>query len=166
MRVSSNETFPTQTDIADRIRQLRRQRGWSLKEVAKRSGGKITALAMGAYERSERSISLAKLIEIAELFSLPLICLIATPLARATKNLTNGRVIYDLRTLAKLPESEWKRLLTTYLQEIAMRRGDWGGEVLSLRATDLENIALALQVPSQTFISWVEEVKISLVKNY
>ena len=127
--------------IRGRIRQLRREKGFTLLECEIRSGGRIRAVVLGAYERGDRSMSLKKVIEIAELFDVPLAHLIATDLHPEKSRIVGIRHIYDLRALRTLAPSEQKILLSRYLSRIAEQRGDWAGEVISIRQTDVEAIA-------------------------
>ena len=45
-----------------RIRSLRRERGLTLLDFERASGGRIRAVVLGAYERGDRSMSLSKVI--------------------------------------------------------------------------------------------------------
>src|SRR5947209_7587119 len=55
-----------------RLRAVRDQRGWSLHDVQVASGGRFSGSAVGTYERGERSISVRRLAELAELYGVPL----------------------------------------------------------------------------------------------
>jgi transcriptional regulator with XRE-family HTH domain len=150
--------------IRGRIRQLRREKGFTLLECEIRSGGRIRAVVLGAYERGDRSMSLKKVIELAELFDVPLAHLIATDLHPEKSRIVGIRHIYDLRALRTLAPSEQKILLSRYLSRIAEQRGDWAGEVISIRQTDVEAIARLVDSDQINFQEWVNTQKILLVR--
>jgi transcriptional regulator with XRE-family HTH domain len=150
--------------IRGRIRQLRREKGLTLLECETQSRGRIRAVVLGAYERGDRSMSLKKVIEIAELFGVPLAHLIAADLQPEQSRIAGSRHIYDLRALRALAPSEQKILLSRYLSRIAEQRGDWGGEVISIRHADVEAIARLVDSEEIKFQEWVATQKILLVR--
>jgi transcriptional regulator with XRE-family HTH domain len=154
-----------QTDqIRARIRELRRARGLTLLDCEVLSCGRIKAIVLGAYERGERAMSLKKVIEIAELFDIALIHLIGPVGPHEKASMRTGRHIYDLRALRTLAPSSEKSVLSRYLSLIAEQRGDWAGEVISLRDDDVQAIARLLDSEEIDFRRWVIEQEISLVK--
>jgi transcriptional regulator with XRE-family HTH domain len=155
---------PEIDQIRGRIRQLRRERGLTLLDCELLSHGRIRAVVLGAYERGDRSMSLKKVIDIAELFDVPLIHLIATDLQAEQTPIAGSRHIYDLRALRALPLSEPKIFLSRYLSRIAEQRGDWAGEVISIRQADVEAIARLVDSEEINFQDWVATQKILLVR--
>jgi hypothetical protein len=89
------------------------------------------------------------------------------------KELTPGKItdrhIYDLRLLQALPQSPEKNHLLCYIREIIKERGDWKGEVISLRKGDIENLerifAASEEIRNENYLVWVEAQRISLKKN-
>jgi hypothetical protein len=79
------------------------------------------------------------------------------------------RHIYDLRLLQALPHSPEKNLVLSYIREIIKKRGDWKGEVISLRKGDIENLerifTASEEVKSANYPAWVEAQRISLQKS-
>ena len=155
---------PEIDQIRGRIRQLRRERGLTLLDCELLSHGRIRAVVLGAYERGDRSMSLKKVIDIAELFDVPLIHLIATDLQAEQTQIAGSRHIYDLRALRALAPSEPKIFLSRYLSRIAEQRGDWAGEVISIRQADVEAIARLVDSEEINFQGWVATQKILLVR--
>lgn len=154
-----------QTDqIRARIRELRRARGLTLLDCEVLSCGRIKAIVLGAYERGDRAMSLKKVIEIAELFDVALIHVIGPVGPSEKASMTAARHIYDLRALRTLAPSPEKSVLSRYLSRIAEQRGDWAGEVISLRDDDVKAIARLLDCQEINFRRWVIEQEISLVK--
>jgi transcriptional regulator with XRE-family HTH domain len=121
--------------LQQRVRQIRESQGLTLQDVATRSKGAISAIALGSYERGDRSISTRKIMQIAHLYGLPVGELFNT----ADKNLEAGRVVIDLRKLNLSEDPMGKQLLIILKRIVAMRR-DWNGEVISLRSGDISNL--------------------------
>jgi hypothetical protein len=102
---------------------------------------------MGSYERGTRAISLARAIEIANLFAIPLSELIEDP--RTNHRGNDGLIIFDLRRLratelaAIAPEVSKLRV---FVSAICARRRDWNGEVLTIRSSDLDTLTLVLEM--------------------
>jgi transcriptional regulator with XRE-family HTH domain len=121
--------------LHNRLRQIRESQGLTLQQVSIRSKGQISAIALGSYERGDRSISARKILQIAQLYNVPVTELF-TP---AEKSLQAGRVVIDLRRLNQTEDPMGKQLLIVLKRIIAMRR-DWNGEVISLREGDISNL--------------------------
>jgi hypothetical protein len=58
--------------ICQRLRMIRERKAFTLLDVERRSGGEISAVALGSYERGHRNVSLSKLLHIAKIYELPL----------------------------------------------------------------------------------------------
>ena len=151
-------------EIRVRIRQLRRERGLSLLAFEKLSGGRIRAVVLGAYERGDRSMSLKKVIEIADVFGVELAHLMAPSSGRSDSPEIANRHIYDLRALQALDPSAEKELLTKYIMRIAHQRGDWAGEIISLRRDDIDALSRVIDSEEVNFHQWVAASKILLTK--
>lgn len=54
-----------------RLRNARRQRGWSLGELESYTGGEFKSSVVGAYERGERALSVQRLVRLAEIYAVP-----------------------------------------------------------------------------------------------
>ncbi|MTA31503.1 MAG: hypothetical protein F2526_00125 [Actinobacteria bacterium] len=155
---------PTSTSVARRIRTLRKERGWTLHEVETRTAGSIKAVVMGSYERGTRALSLARTIEIAELFAIPIANLLGD--FSRTNSSASGTLTIDQRRLAQLTanNSEEKiTILNSYISAIAARRGDWNGEVLTLRASDFDTLTLVFQTSLNDLKSWLSQQELVLI---
>ena len=104
-------------------------------------------MVMGSYERGTRSISMARAIEIANLFAIPLTELIEDPSKKDHRN--DELIIFDLR---KLRSTELAVIapeiskLKVFVSAICARRRDWNGEVLTIRSSDLDTLTLVLEM--------------------
>jgi transcriptional regulator with XRE-family HTH domain len=143
-------TQPTTTTISARIRMQRKARSLTLQDIERLSNGRIKAVVMGSYERGSRAISLARTIEIANLFAIPLSELIEEP--KNPERGSDGQLIFDLRKLREISlavtGSEISKI-NAFLSAICARRRDWNGEILTLRSADLDTLTLVLSAPRE-----------------
>ena len=155
-------------EIRRRIRGARLSRGWSLADFEFHSAGRVSAVAMGSYERGSRTLSISKLLVICEIFQVSLIHIIA-PVNELISTDSSGRHIYDLRALQGLAESAEKLHLLSYIHHIIRERGDWKGAVISLRTSDVDNLgrifAASQEIKSANYLEWIEKQGITLQKN-
>jgi len=134
---------PTQESIAVRIRKIRKDRGWSLADVEKRSKGKFKAVVLGSYERGDRTMSIKRAIDLANLYGVPLHYLVQEE--QIPIMVRRNPLILDLRRLnSRVGSNEKTRLLSTFVAWISQQRNDWNGEVMSLREGDLSLLGLLL----------------------
>lgn len=157
---------PTTADIANRLRTLRKARRWSLADVERISKGAIKAVVLGSYERSDRSLSVHRAIELANLYSVPLAHLLCPPEVQVSLDASPSRITIDLRRASHLtPAHEEKnRIFTTFIAWIAAQRSDWNGEVLSLRRSDLALLALLTFTNEGAVMEWLGFEKLLLTK--
>ncbi len=94
---------------------------------------------------------------------------ILAPAQELTAANSSGRHIYDLRALQGLPQSTEKTHLLSYILQIIRERGDWKGAVISLRASDIENLgrifSASQEIKSHSYLGWIEKQEITLQKN-
>jgi transcriptional regulator with XRE-family HTH domain len=118
--------------LQSRLRAVRISKGLTLSQVSVQSKGSISAIALGSYERGDRSLSTQKLFEISQIYGVPVAELLSSP----NKGIDSGRVIIDLRKLSLNQDLSTEAPLKI-IQRIAAMRHDWNGEVISLRSTDV-----------------------------
>ena len=141
-------TQPTTTTISARIRMQRKARSLTLQDIERLSNGRIKAVVMGSYERGSRAISLARTIEIANLFAIPLSELIEE--SRNPERVSDGKLIFDLRKLREISLAVTGNEISkinAFVSAICARRRDWNGEILTLRSGDLDTLTLVLSAP-------------------
>jgi transcriptional regulator with XRE-family HTH domain len=152
---------PTTTTISARIRAHRKARSLTLSDIERLSNGSIKAVVMGSYERGSRAISLARTIEIANLFAIPLADLIeerVTPFSTSS-----GPLLFDLRQLNGLTSKNVRTdtseimKIRNFLNAICARRRDWNGEVLTLRSSDFDTLTLILDMPTSAVKALLNE---------
>lgn len=143
--------------LGERLRSVRRQQGRSLHDVEAASGGSIRASVLGAYERGERSLSLARLRELADFFGVPVGDLLP-PSPRSEPSPAAGGddvgVVIDLVALeARRDEVP---ALARFVEGVRERRGDLAGRVLTVRGDDLGTIAAAAGTTPQALREQLE----------
>jgi transcriptional regulator with XRE-family HTH domain len=106
-------------------------------QAAKLSQGEISAIALGSYERGDRAVSAHKLIAIAGIYEVPVSELFEAP----KKYLTEERISFDIRKILSTTNPAAQKI-TEVIRNIARMRGDWNGEVISLRAHDVNNFEI------------------------
>jgi transcriptional regulator with XRE-family HTH domain len=57
--------------LGEQIRAVRRLRGWALHDVADMSDGEFKASVLGAYERGDRALTVARLYRLATIYGVP-----------------------------------------------------------------------------------------------
>ena len=131
------ETIHAQIQIETlntRMRLIRESRHLTLVQAAKLSKGQISAIALGSYERGDRAVSARKLITIANLYEVPI-----SELFEAPRNfMPEERISIDIRRILSTSNPAAQKF-TEVLRNIARMRGDWNGEVISLRGQDVNN---------------------------
>jgi transcriptional regulator with XRE-family HTH domain len=144
---------PTYNELVGaRLRSIRRQRGLSLQDVQRISGGEFKAAVVGAYERGERSLSLPRLHRLAGFFQVPITQFLPkedaaeTPLAP----LPSGGITIDLNAVERLEGTE-AEIFDRFLRSIQMMRQDFNGKVLTVRRNDLRLLALLLEQNEEAF---------------
>ena len=162
MKNTAGFSQPTPETVALRLRALRKSRGWTLHDIETKSSGSIKAVVMGSYERGTRAISLARALELANLFAIPIADLLGGNDAPRDIRLSSQR--FDQRRVAQLlvdSDDEALKKLHKFLVAIAQRRGDWNGEILTLRSTDLDTLTLLLEMTHSQLLQWLSQRQIA-----
>ena len=145
--------------LQSRLRAVRKAKGLTLGEVSLQSKGSISAIALGSYERGDRSLSTQKLFELSELYRVP----VAELLAPTEKGISTGRVIIDLRKLSLSPDSASQAPLKI-IQRIAKMRHDWNGEVISLRSTDVSLLKIFANYSEEDIQQFLQNFALAKLK--
>ena len=137
---------------ADKLRMIRKSKGWSLQDVERNSNGKWKAVVIGSYERSDRAISLKKAISLMEFYQVPISELFPeiSPEAKARSISIN---------LAKLADDQSinSESLRRFTKSIGDRRKDWNGKLLTIRGNDLQFLSLILGLNESAAMDYLAE---------
>lgn len=135
-------------ELGERLRNVRQQQQLSLQDVEAASGGELKASVVGAYERGERAVSVARLRLLADFYRIPVANLLPTmpgePVT-ATAPSTDDSLVLDLEALRdpRVAPSE-REVIERYAGAIQAQRGDYNGRVLTVRASDVRALAAVL----------------------
>ena len=147
-------------EIAARLRSIRLSRNLTLADVESKSHKKLRAVALGSYERGDRTLSVKKASELSDFYEVPLSYLLTGH--SPTQGLTH-KIVMDLRRVRELSvisttQSLTQKILFSFLFGIIKERQDFNGEVLSLRASDIEYLTITIGCSD-------EELRIYLAQN-
>ena len=134
------------------LRDARIRRGLTLRDLAAASGQRFKASVVGGYERGERSISLERFCELATLYGVPPDRLLSDALARL-QPAGREEVVIDLTKLDALEEGD-RTPIAEFLYQVKAMRRDYLSDVVTLRAGDVEALALERRIqPSRLLTS-------------
>ena len=147
--------------VGERLRSIRRQRGFSLQDVQRVSEGEFKAAVLGAYERGERSLSVPRLHRLAGYYGVPVVQLLPPEPAAMVVDPERETVTIDLARLGDLdgPEGD---MIERFLASIQMERQDFNGKVLTVRRDDLRQLTRMIG-ENEEFANRIDEVRISLL---
>jgi len=137
---------------AQRLREIRKSKGWSLQDVEHHSNGKWKAVVIGSYERADRAISLKKAISLMQFYQVP----ITELFPEITTQVTTRSVSVNLNKLAESSETK-SQILQRFTKSISNRRKDWNGQILTIRANDLQFLALQIEKSEADTLDWLIE---------
>lgn len=126
--------------LGARLRAIRTQQGLSLHGVEEKSQGRWKAVVVGSYERGDRAVTVQRLSELAEFYSVPVSELLPEG-ASITTSEPAARLVIDLEQLQQVPADQ-AASLARYAATIQSQRGDYNGRVLSIRQEDLRSLAV------------------------
>ena len=144
-------------DPAEQLRLIRKSKGWSLQDVERYSNGKWKAVVIGSYERADRAISLKKAISLMEFYQVP----VTELFPESPPPIQMSNLAIDLGRLSN-EQSPFSSIVKKFTNAIANRRKDWNGQILSVRANDLQFLAMLLQQNENSVLEHLE--KLGLVK--
>lgn len=136
-------------EIGEKLRQIRRERGYSLEGVQKKTKGQFKASILGAYERGERSLSLPRLYELMKFYKVSLDSLLPVADKVPSSVLSKG-IRLNLNRVEVLPPRQ-RALLGRYIDFIKEQRNDTGTEVITIREDDLNSLACLLNISPKIF---------------
>jgi transcriptional regulator with XRE-family HTH domain len=125
--------------LGARLREARRQRGLTLQNVEAGSGGEFTSVTLSSYERGDRSMSVARLVELAGFYGISPAELLPSGGSKAASATI---ISVDLLRVAKLPPYQAGPLL-----EAARTSTTRGGTKFTLGGERLARVARAYGQP-------------------
>jgi len=127
-------------DLGARLRIIRKSQKMSLQEVETKSHGHWKAVVIGSYERADRALSVGKLAELLHFYQVPISACFSMP---STGKVEVKQLILDLHKFRNMGEEVAPA--RRYISAITTKRQDWNGQMLSLRKSDLETLAILFE---------------------
>ena len=141
MKAKNLITQPPIAQINERLRGVRLAAHLTLLDVERLSNGAIGSVALGSYERGTRALSLKKIIELANFYQVPVEDLITGK--KTVQACIEARSTIDFQKTRDRAHADVDiATLSQFLTGIAHLRGDWNGQVMSIRESDMRVIAL------------------------
>ena len=138
--------------IGGRLRRIRHQQDLSLADVEELSEGRWKAVVVGAYERGDRAVSVARLAALAEFYGVPLADILPGAEVEGPTEDGSHKVVLDLTALSGT-QAEEIAAVARFAEQVQRRRGDHNGRMLSLRAHDVDLLALAVGTSSDDLLT-------------
>lgn len=138
--------------VGERLRAIRTQRGMSLQDVHRATDGEFKAAVLGAYERGERSVSLPRLHRLAICYDVPTNQLLPDGDNEVVETAPSSGVMIDLSRVEQLDPAVGA-VIDRFLSKIQVQRQDFNGRVLTIRGTDVEMLAMMLDVTDADLVA-------------
>ena len=139
-------------EVGERLRSIRKQRGFSLQDVQRLSEREFKAAVLGAYERGERSLSMPRLQRLSEFYGVPVSQMLppdeSSDAARQPRG--GGGLMINLARLDALTGTD-AVVVERFLRAIQVMRQDFNGKVLTIRGDDLRTLAILLDQSEDDF---------------
>ena len=137
---------------AERLRTIRKSKGWSLQDLEHRSNGKWKAVVVGSYERADRAISLKKAISLMQFYQVP----ITELFPEITTEVSARSISVNIAKLESTADHQ-AQTLRKFTKSISNRRKDWNGQILTIRSNDLQFLALLIEKSEPDTLDWLIE---------
>jgi len=163
--------------VGQRLRAIRRQKRLSLQEVEAASSQEFKASVLGAYERGERVISVPRLQRLADFYRVPVDQLLprdsevpadAPPAGiepaevRPLAPNWPSKVTFDLARFQAVDNDPELEMVYKYLSSIQVRRQDFNGRVLTIRADDIRAIAGLFGTDADALLRRLDDLQLRL----
>jgi transcriptional regulator with XRE-family HTH domain len=163
--------------VGQRLRAIRRQKRLSLQEVEAASSQEFKASVLGAYERGERVISVPRLQRLADFYRVPVDQLLPrdsevpaeTPVTgldpievRPPVPIWPSKVTFDLARFQAIDGDPELEMVYKYLNSIQVRRQDFNGRVLTIRADDIRAIAGLFGTDADALLRRLDDLQLRL----
>lgn len=133
-------------EVGARLRAIRNQLGMTLRDVEDKSDGRWKAVVVGSYERADRSVSLPKLRELAAFYGVDVAELLPGGMSQVADE--PPPLVIDVSGLRAVSTQRELWPLVRFVADVRARRGDRGGDRVTLRSDDARALAILLDVPT------------------
>ena len=147
-----------QKRLGARLRAIRQQQGLTLQQVEEVSGGRWKAVVVGSYERGDRAVSVAKLAELSEFYNVPVSELLPKEdLPASATSAAASKIMLDLRKLSRADLDPELRPVSRFAHTIQLQRGDFNGNVLTIRGEDLRALSVIYGTDPEDLVIRLED---------
>jgi transcriptional regulator with XRE-family HTH domain len=147
-----------QKRLGARLRAIRQQQGLTLQQVEEVSGGRWKAVVVGSYERGDRAVSVAKLAELSEFYNVPVSELLPKEdLPASATSVATSKIMLDLRKLSRADLDPELRPVSRFAHTIQLQRGDFNGNVLTIRGEDLRALSVIYGTDPEDLVIRLED---------
>ena len=146
-------------EIAARLRSIRLSRNLTLSDVEIKSHKKLRAVALGSYERGDRTLSVKKAAQLSDFYEVPLSYLLTglSPTQATTHTITlDLRRVRELSALAN-NQTLTQKILFSFIFGIIKERQDFNGEILSLRKSDINFLTTTIGCGDDEFAIYLSQ---------
>ncbi len=159
--MEESDNSETSQAIGERLREIRKEQRLSLHDVEQHSQNEFKASVVGAYERGERSISVARLIRLCEHYHVSPATVLPS---ETTIDLTleegmSRRVVIDLSKIANNNHAE-AMVLGRFAQSVHQQRNDSSGRFLTLRSDDMRILSAVFGKSIEDFTVRLAEINL------
>lgn len=158
----NEQTSEASIQIGSNLRRIRKEKNLSLQRIEKISDNEFKASVVGAYERGERSISVARLIRLCHFYDVhPSVVLESNNEIDLTKIDTEhvDKVHVDLTKLQDNTHAE-AMVIARFAQSILSKRDSATGKFFVLRNDDLRILAAVFGKTCEEFIERCNDIGI------
>lgn len=143
--------------LGARLRAIRQQQGLTLHQVEELSQGTWKAVVVGSYERGDRAISVTKLRELGEFYNVPVAELLPKDDLPSMTSDTETTLSLDLKRLARADLNPELAPISRFAHTIQVQRGDFNGNVLTIRSEDLRVLSVIYGTDPEDLIMRLED---------
>lgn len=138
------------------LRRIRLRRGMSLHDVQAASAGRWKAAVVGAYERGDRNVTVARLFELTEFYGVSVGEVFEAPaVAEVAPAEVGARVVINVDRLELVPAFD-RDPIERLIRAIQSSRDISGEPTLTIRQDDLRTLALLYRVDTSELIERLE----------
>ena len=149
--MEEKEVLTPAQELGVRLREVRNQQNMSLNQLEERSKGRWKSVVVGSYERGDRAITAVNLERLAAFYGVPVSEFFPDP-TPAKPNTVPVRPLLDLTALRSSTASTVAPL-KRFVLGIERARGDWNGQVLSVRRSDISLLSMLAAMSPKDYIS-------------
>lgn len=159
--MEEKDNTETSRAVGERLRQIRKEQRLSLHDVEEHSQHEFKASVVGAYERGERSISVARLIRLCEHYHVSPSAVLPneTTIDLTTEEGTSRRVVVDLAKVADNNHAE-AMVIGRFAKTVHQQRAESGGRFLTLRSDDIRILSAVFGKSIEDFTQRLSELNL------